>query len=249
VVGPTGSGKTALAVALAKKFNGVVISADSRQVYRGLDVGTNKEGQPGDWLGQPARFIDGVPQLLIDIAEPGEHFTLHDWLEQAKVVINLVVSQGQLPIIAGGTGLYVTALLEGYQPGEGRYAKAKTPNNWKTLVISPATDRGTLYQRSDERYPKIFEPLVSETKRLLASGVSLEWLESIGLDYRYAAYFIEGERNRELAIEEFQRASRAYIRRQQTWWRHHGPVKPVASTQEAVEKVQQFLRRSEKLVM
>lgn len=266
VVGPTGSGKTKLAVGLAKKFNGVIISADSRQVYRGLDIGTNKEGTPGRWPfdhstslevnpaqgknGQPCRMIDGIPQLLIDIADPGERFTQHwrgagftlnDWLQQARYGLKHIFEAGQLPIVVGGTGLYVTALLEGYQPGGGRFAKNNQPVDFESLILMPDTERQVLNQRSDERFPRIFDALVEETEKLLSSGVSGDWLDKIGLDYRYAFKRIQGQLSRDEAIEQFQAASRAYIRRQITWWRHHGEPILVKSTKQAELSARDFL--------
>lgn len=234
IVGPTGSGKTALAVAVAKKYNGVIVSADSRQVYQGLDIGTNKEGEPSLWEGQPARMIDGIPQLLVDIKMPGERFTLHDWLEAAKRSIDLIWAKGELPIICGGTGLYVTALLEGYQPGEGRHATKCQAVDFESLLLELTVDRAELYRRSDQRFARIFDDLVAETKQLIDNGVSPEWLENLGLDYRFASYFLAIKMNREIAISEFQQSSRHYIRRQLTWWRHHGPTTPINNLPQAI---------------
>ena len=230
IVGPTGSGKTALATRLAEEFNGVIISADSRQIYRGLDIGTNKEP---------------LPQLLVDIVDPGARFTLHDWLEAARLAVEDVWTEGKLPVVVGGTGLYVTALLEGYQPGEGRHSKKRYPVDFESLVLMPDVKREELYQRSDRRYEKIFDALITETKQLIEQGADPEWLINLGLDYRFAALFITGQRNRELAITEFQQESRHYIRRQLTWWRHHGKVETVQNSAEAAEKVGQFLRNQE----
>lgn len=241
VVGPTGSGKTKLAVQLAKKFNGVLISADSRQVYHGLDIGTNKEGAPGRYQNQPARIIDNIPQLMIDIANPGDRFTLNDWLIQARSWLELIRARGQLPIVVGGTGLYVTALLEGYQPGGGRFAKNNTPVDFQSLILMPDVERDVLNKRSDERYERIFDALVAETQRLLDSGVDGDWLDKIGLDYRYAFKRIRGVLSREEAIAQYQAASRAYIRRQITWWRHHGEPVPVKTYKEAEALVKKFL--------
>ena len=265
VVGPTGSGKTALAVKLAQKYNGVIISADSRQVYRGLDIGTNKEGTPGRWpLGssassikdqdgligagptpdqssQPCRIIEGIPQLLIDIVDPGERFTLHDWLQQASYWLKPIWQAGQLPIVVGGTGLYVTALLEGYQPGGGRGAKNNGPVNFQSLILTPEVERGVLYQRADEWFARIFNALIDETESLLASGVSADWLDRIGLDYRYAFKRIRGELSREETIKQYSSVSHAYIRRQLTWWRHHGEPVVVRSDSEAETAVKNFL--------
>ncbi|MCR4277709.1 MAG: hypothetical protein NUV80_00295 [Candidatus Berkelbacteria bacterium] len=241
IVGPTGSGKTKLAVFLAKKFNAVIISADSRQVYRGLDIGTNKEGVLGQWKNNPVRIIDSIPQLLIDVANPGERFTLNDWLTQARNWLKQINEMGQLPIIVGGTGLYATALLEGYQPGGGRFAKNNQEVDFESLILMPDVERQVLNQRSDERCVRIFDALVAETETLLVSGISGDWLDKIGLDYRYAVYHIRGQLSREEAIEQFQAASRAYIRRQLTWWRHHGEPILVSSIKQAELRAEKFL--------
>lgn len=105
IVGPTASGKTGLGVAIAKKYNGEIVSADSRQVFRGLDIGTGKDLQEyGD-----------IKYHLIDICDPGEKFTMFDWLDKAKIAIEDIFSRGKLPVIVGGTGLYVQALVEGFE--------------------------------------------------------------------------------------------------------------------------------------
>ncbi len=247
VVGPTGSGKTALAVELAKKFNGVIISADSRQVYMGLDVGTNKEGAPDQFQGKPRRMIDDVHQMLIDVVDPGERFTLADWLILAKAELEEIWRSDKLPIVVGGTGLYVTALLEGYQPGGGRFSRKQAPVDFQSLILMPSVDRDELYRRSDKRYKKVrvFDKLLAETKELIEKGISPEWLTNIGLDYRYAALHLGGQLGYHEAIRELQKVSRAYIRRQLTWWRHHGPVVTVSSSAEAADLTSRFLRNQE----
>jgi tRNA dimethylallyltransferase len=105
VVGPTASGKTGLAVKLAKKSNGEIVSADSRQVYRGLDIGTGKD------LGE----YSNIKHHLIDICDPEEDFSLFTWLERAKLTVEDILNRGKLPIIVGGTGLYVQAFVEGFE--------------------------------------------------------------------------------------------------------------------------------------
>lgn len=115
VVGPTASGKTALAVSLAKKFGGEIISADSRQVYRGLDIGTGKD----------LVEYGNIKYHLIDVADPMEDFTLFDWLEMANKAINEIISRDALPIIVGGTGLYVQALVEGFRQYQGKKNQGK----------------------------------------------------------------------------------------------------------------------------
>lgn len=102
VVGPTSSGKSDLAVHIAKKFNGEVISADSRQVYRGLDIGSGKITK---------EEMEGVPHHLLDVEDPKNIFTVANFKEQAEQKIEEIVDRGKLPIIAGGTGFYIDALI------------------------------------------------------------------------------------------------------------------------------------------
>jgi tRNA dimethylallyltransferase len=101
IVGPTASGKTSLSIALAQKFNGEVISADSRQVYRGMDLGTGKVTK-----GEMA----GVPHHLLDIAEPMEVYTGADFARDAAAATEEILSRGRCPIIAGGTFFYLDLL-------------------------------------------------------------------------------------------------------------------------------------------
>ena len=109
IVGPTAVGKTALSIELAKKYDGEIINADSMQVYRGLDIGTAKV---------TADEADGRAHHLIDIYEPNEMYTLADLQKKAREKINEITSRGKLPIVVGGTGLYVQALIYDYQLGK-----------------------------------------------------------------------------------------------------------------------------------
>lgn len=108
IVGHTAGGKTALAAAVARRIGGEVISADSRQVYRGMDLGTGKDYQ--DYL------VDGewIPAHLIDIRDAGTRYTLFDFREDFQRISAGIRSRGKLPILCGGTGLYVEAVLKDY---------------------------------------------------------------------------------------------------------------------------------------
>ena len=108
IVGPTAVGKTALAIEVAKRFNGEVISGDSQQVYRTLDIGTAK-ASPEDQ--------SAAPHHLIDVREVTETYSAYDFVTEASQAIEEIQERGHLPIIAGGTGLYVQSLLEGYHLG------------------------------------------------------------------------------------------------------------------------------------
>lgn len=102
IVGPTASGKSALGVELAKKFNGEIISADSRQVYKGLDIGTGKITK---------RETLGIPHHLLDVASPKRAFTANDFVQKASRAIADISKRGKLPIVVGGTGFYIDALV------------------------------------------------------------------------------------------------------------------------------------------
>ena len=108
VLGPTASGKTRLGVALCKKLSGEIISADSRQVYRGMDIGTGKDLEEyGD-----------IPAHLLDIAEPGEEFNLFAFQRLCLQKIEEIRGRNRLPVIVGGTGLYIDAILRRYRLAE-----------------------------------------------------------------------------------------------------------------------------------
>ncbi|MFR1671336.1 MAG: tRNA (adenosine(37)-N6)-dimethylallyltransferase MiaA [Candidatus Gastranaerophilaceae bacterium] len=105
VVGPTASGKTAFAVDLANKINGEIISADSRLVYRGFDIGTAKPTKAE---------MQEIPHYMIDIVEPECDYTAALYAREASKIIDSIISRGKTPIVAGGTGLYFRLLLENY---------------------------------------------------------------------------------------------------------------------------------------
>ena len=102
VVGPTSSGKSDLAVDIAKKFNGEIISVDSRQVYKGLDIGSGKITKTE---------MKGVPHYLLDVANPKKVFTASDFVSKGTRAIEDILKRGKVPILAGGTGFYLSALL------------------------------------------------------------------------------------------------------------------------------------------
>lgn len=108
IIGPTASGKTAMAVSLCQKFNGEIVSADSRQVYRGLDLGTGKD------LDDFITSEGVVPYHLIDVVEPNQDYHLFRYVKEARAAIEDVRSRGKLPVIVGGTPLYLNALIDGY---------------------------------------------------------------------------------------------------------------------------------------
>ena len=104
ITGPTATGKTKLAVALAKEFDGEIVSADSMQLYRRMDIGTAKVS-PGE--------TEGIAHHMIDVAEPDESYSVSRYVEDAAKCVDDILSRGKLPIIAGGTNLYIDSLISG----------------------------------------------------------------------------------------------------------------------------------------
>ena len=104
IAGPTASGKTALAVALAKEFNGEVVSCDSMYVYKRMNIGTAKPSE---------EEMDGIVHHMIDVAEPHEDFSVSKYCEMAAPIVDDIIARGKTAIIAGGTGLYMDSLIRG----------------------------------------------------------------------------------------------------------------------------------------
>lgn len=136
IVGPTASGKTSLAIELAGCLDGEIVGADSRQVYRGMDIGTAKptaEEQIAAW------------HHLIDVVNPDEPFSLGRWLELAQAALDDIWSRGKQPLLVGGTGQYVWALLEGW-----RVPRVPPRNGWREeMEARPATELVAELRRVD----------------------------------------------------------------------------------------------------
>ena len=105
IIGPTGVGKAALSNLIGLKFNGEIINADSRQVYRGMDIGTAKPSQSE---------INRFPHHLFDIVDPDERFDVHTFNVRAKLVIDQINSRKRIPIIVGGTGQFIWSIVESW---------------------------------------------------------------------------------------------------------------------------------------
>ncbi len=137
IEGTNASGKSGLGVTLAKTFNGEIVSADSRQVYRGLDLGSGKI---------TPEEMQGVPHHLLDVRNPGEFFSMADFQRLAYEAIDGVLSRGKVPFLVGGTGLYVDAVADGYELSE------KAPDQ-KLRAHLETFETPKLYEMLLERLP------------------------------------------------------------------------------------------------
>ncbi len=293
ICGPTSSGKSGLAMKLAPKFNGEIVIADSRQVYKQLDIGTAKP--------TPAEQKT-VPHHLVDICEPGDDFSVGKYKKIATKAIAVVHRSGNLPFLVGGTGLYIDALTQGYEiPAVSPDSKLRSELEKKSLeqlyseikeldplfatrvdrknkrrliraievcqktgrrfsdqrkktkppydVVYLALDwpRAELYQRIDQTVDKMMAAgLKKEVSGLIDSGVSADWLLSIGLEYRYLTKIVTGDLAEADGIQQLKYASHQFAKRQLTWFRRNKKIHwldPAQAVPEASGLLQKFLQR------
>lgn len=157
VVGPTASGKSKLAVGLAEQFNGEVVSADSRQVYRGLDLGTGKITKPE---------MAGIPHHLLDIASPMEQFSVAQFVPLAEEAIGGITVRSRLPIVCGGSGQYIDTLLRGSLLPE----VAPQPEIRAELEPKSAEELFAELQKIDPRRAETIDP---QNKRRLIRAIEI----------------------------------------------------------------------------
>ena len=254
VLGPTASGKTKFAVRLARELSGCglsgaeIISADSRQVYRGMDIGTGKD--LGDY--------DDIPYHLIDIADPGDGYNVYRFREDFFRAYDDIRSRGAVPILCGGTGLYINSVLNDYDFREHIPLSAlrthtsvdgcltsETKRFWemassakhsinceesgealmpasslKPFVIGTLVSREVRNARIDARLKaRLEEGMVDEIKGLLTSGVPTWVLIDYGLEYKFVTLFVLGEISYEEMFVRLSTAIHQFAKRQMTWFR------------------------------
>ena len=261
VAGTNASGKSALGVALAEKYNAEIISADSRQVFRGFDLGSGKI---------TPEEMRGVRHHLIDVCGAGDFFSMHDFQKLAYRAIEDILSRGKLPMIVGGTGLYIASVTDGYVMSDrepdlayrDELEKLETPELYRMLLekvpdiqvdaknrnrvmrileklhdgddhlphkdphydclkLGVTWDRETLKARIDERLEKRMQQgMVDEVKSLLNQGASVEFMNKLGLEYRYITQYLTGEIASEAEMcTQLSLAIKRFAKRQMTWFR------------------------------
>ena len=162
IVGPTASGKTSLSIELAKHFSGEVISADSRQVYRGLNLGTGKVTK---------YEMQGIPHYLLDIADPEEVYTVASFVSDGRVAISTIISRNHLPIIVGGTFFYIDALL-------GKLSFPQIPPNPVLRTELKKLDANALFELLKAEDPAYAEIVDRDNPRRLVRAI--EVIDALG---------------------------------------------------------------------
>ena len=222
ILGATATGKSSLALRLAEELDTEIISADSMLVYKRFDIGTAK----------PSREeLRRVKHHFVDILEPDQIFSVADFQSQASKIISELNRADKIPIVVGGTGLYIQALIEGYEfndiTPDGRLEKSLSSHYKRTgelvydaSVIGLDIERQELYRRINARTQSMFDNgLVDEVKHLLESGVKRSDQAMLGIGYKETVEYLDGRLTLDEAIEKIGRATRHYAKRQATWFR------------------------------
>lgn len=216
ILGATSTGKSSLALELAKKFDTEIISADSMAVYKNFNVGTAK----------PSRAeLELVPHHLIDILDAEEKFSVGEFVRRARPIISELNLRGKIPIVAGGTGLYIQALVEGYElddAGKSLISHYKQTGEliYNALIFGLTSDRTELYDRINRRTEKMFaDGLIDEVKALLDSGISPTAQAMLGIGYKETVEYLRGNTTLDETILKVAQATRNFAKRQLTWYR------------------------------
>jgi len=211
LLGPTASGKTSLAVALANKLDGEIVSADSRQIYQGMDIGTGKD----------LAEYRNVPYHLIDNHQIGDVYSVAHFQKEALDAIQEIASRGKLPIVCGGTGLYLESLINQFQ-------FSRVPDfleesltydlDFQVFGLNPTLE--VRRERISNRlHLRLKEGLVEEVQALLGHGISQDALIWMGLEYKWAVHFLNGEISRDRFEQGLEVAIHQFAKRQMTYFR------------------------------
>jgi len=225
ILGPTGSGKTGVSVKLAKKINGEIISADSRAIYKGMDIGTAKPS---------LEEREGIPHYGLDLVEPNERFTVADWKAYAESKIKDIKARGKVPIIVGGTGLYIDALVFDYHfkgptgqkigDIEQKSCSDRTEIKGDFTLIGIQWSTEELRERLKKRLDQMFSPdLYNETKKLVQKyGWGSQAMKSD--IYEFAYKYIVGELTLKEAKEKCFYEDWHLAKRQLTWFKRNQDI-------------------------
>jgi len=209
VLGPTASGKSALAIKIAKIFNGEIISADSRQIYKGMNIASNKITK---------QEMAGIKHYLLDVVWPDQEFSLYDWQKKAFQTIEKILKKNKLPIIAGGTGLYICSIIQNYDLHPDNPQLRDCPYDFLIFGISP--DRKKLYAKINQRVERMVDDgSIDEVKALYKKYSNKNSVALTGIGYKEIIQYLDKKINLETAIKQIQQNTRHYAKRQLTWFR------------------------------
>ena len=219
IVGPTASGKTGAAIALAEEIGGEIICADSRTIYRGMDVGTAKPS-----MEERKNIVD----FGVDLGDPDERFTVYDWKKYAEQKIYEIRKRGKFPIIVGGTGLYIDALIYDYQFDQGR----KSEQLDRKEVVEGFWVYGVQWTNEEIRERiKLREQQMFENEELVLETVALakrfDWgLQSMRSNiYQFVWRMLNKEITKDEAIALGVYDDYHLAKRQMTWFKRNKQIR------------------------
>jgi tRNA dimethylallyltransferase len=238
ILGPTAVGKTALGARVCVQAGGEIISADSRQVYRGMDVGTGKDLADYVVDGQP------VPYHLIDVVDAGARYNVALYQKAFQRAYDDIRRRGKVPVLCGGSGLYIEAVIKGFDfKSTSAYL---SPPLLRTLCVGLALPRELRRERITARlHRRLHNGLVEEARQLLQSGVTVDDLLFYGLEYKYLALYLTGKLTYDEMAAQLNIAIHQFAKRQMTWFRgmeRRGvPIHWIDATLPVAEQVRQVL--------
>lgn len=245
IVGETASGKTALGIELAQKFNGEIICADSRTIYKGMDIGTAKPTAKEQAL---------VHHHLLDIRNPAESYSAAQFQADANRLIEDITQRDKVPIMVGGSGLYIDAVLYGYMfsqsPGRDplnqRHApKEAHPTNTvlreNTLIVGVQRDREDLEARIRDRAQGMLDAGLVEEVRRLVDTYGRDAPAFNGICYQFFADFLNGALSLDEAIEKFVQGDKVLAKKQRTWFKRNKSIQWLNDPSKAVAITTTFL--------
>lgn len=249
ILGETASGKSALGMEIARQFNGEIICADSRTIYKGMDIGTAKPTE---------KDRAEIPHHLLDLIEPGQKYSVAQFKANAERCINDIKKRGKLPIMVGGTGLYIDSVIFNYQfsgqdaprnKDNSRHlhpavARKKSQLRPHTLLLGLQVERDVLEGRIRDRIDAMFTAgFEAEVQDLVTRyGTDNEAMSGIG--YRIMVEYLTGDLSLEEAKEGFVRGDKSLAKRQRTWFKRNKSIHWISKQSEAVELVTTLLKQS-----
>lgn len=226
ILGPTATGKTSVAAALARRIGGEIISADSRQVYRRMDIGTGKDLRDYGSISSSESSAEAfVPYHLIDICEPGTVYNVYQFQQDFWHAYHDITSRGKEVILCGGTGLYIESVLKGYTFNPPAADSPSEPSHFAPIeedgpIFGIMVPREVRRERITRRlYERLNEGMVAEIQALLDEGVSAEQLIRYGLEYKFVTQYLLGQLSYDEMVTLLETAIHQFAKRQMTWFR------------------------------
>ncbi len=208
ILGPTACGKTAFAARLAYDMDGEIISADSRQVYRGMDIGTGKD------LADYTVNGKDIPYHLIDIAEAGTRYNVYEWQQGFLDAYSDICSRAKTPILCGGTGMYIESVIKAYE------FDGRTFPQFDSLIVGLDISRELRRDKISKRLrARLDEGMIEEVQGLINNGVSTNQLIKYGLEYKFVTLYLLGQLQYDEMFSLLEIAIHQFAKRQMTWFR------------------------------